>query len=220
MKRCFAMLLAVLIVFSLGACNLIRKTDPTESTKSVLSGALIKATEDNNDPNTIQPTQAGGNGNIVQATVYKDTSDDETVLTTDDFDITVPNGYHLANDLLPEDSAVSTMITDRLNSVGLTFVKEQKSTFEGTYVQSVDDYLSVQHDNTPTGNASDIKTIDGMKYFEYTYENESLGLTYKYFTTATETTDQYWTMQGFCLESRYESMKEKFVKWLSSVKFK
>lgn len=191
MKKLFAVVLAVIMVVSLAACG-------------------SKAPSSNTSTSTPDTQEK-----IVEST----SADDDFVLDAGDFDITVPEGYHLANELLPADSDVKVMITDKSNNVGLMFVQEPLSDFEDSDISSLDDYIKLQHDNINGENASEIKEINGMKYFTYTFHNKDLGYTYEYFTTATKTDTDFWAMQGFTLQNMYDNYEADFAKWLSSVKF-
>lgn len=191
MKKLFAVVLAVIMVVSLAACG-------------------SKAPSSNTSTSTPDTQEK-----IVEST----SADDDFVLDAGDFDITVPEGYHLANELLPTESDVKVMITDKSNNVGLMFVQEPLSDFEDSDISSLDDYIKLQHDNINGENASEIKEINGMKYFTYTFHNKDLGYTYEYFTTATKTDTDFWAMQGFTLQNMYDDYEADFAKWLSSVKF-
>lgn len=191
MKKLFAVVLAVIMVVSLAACGLKAPSSNTSTSTPDTQEKIVESTS----------------------------ADDDFVLDAGDFDITVPEGYHLANELLPAESDVTVMITDKSNNVGLTFIKESISDFEGTGYDTLDDYIKLQHDNIKGENASEIKEINGMKYFTYTFHNKDLGYTYEYFTTATKTDTDFWAMQGFTLQNMYDDYEADFAKWLSSVKF-
>lgn len=191
MKKLFAVVLAVIMVVSLAACGLKAPSSNTSTSTPDTQEKIVESTS----------------------------ADDDFVLDAGDFDITVPEGYHLANELLPAESDVKVMITDKSNNVGLMFVQEPLSDFEGSDISSLDDYIKLQHDNINGENASEIKEINGMKYFTYTFHNKDLGYTYEYFTTATKTDTDFWAMQGFTLQNMYDDYEADFAKWLSSVKF-
>ena len=198
MKRILAALLIVLLVVSVTACG--------------KSGS-------NSDTKTDTQSTADQQNSVVSSTPDEKNADGESVFTTDKLDITLPEGYHLSNNLIPEGSDVDMIITDAQDNVGLMFIEEPLTNFAGSEISSIDDYLSWQHDNVPGTNVSEITEADGTKSFTYTFLNTDLGYTYKYYTTAKASDTAYWTIQGFCLESQYDANKANFIRWINSIKF-
>lgn len=197
MKRILTALLIVLLVVSVTACG-----------------------KNGSNSNTIPKATADQQSSADSPADTEKTANGESVLTTDKLDITLPEGYHLSNNLIPEGSDVDMIITDALDNVGLMFIEEPLTNFAGSEISSLDDYLSWQHDNVPGTNVSEITEADGTKSFTYTFLNTDLGYTYKYYTTAKASDTAYWTIQGFCLESQYDANEANFIRWINSIKFK
>lgn len=197
MKRILTVLLIVLLVVSVTACG-----------------------KSGSNSNTIPKATADQQSSADSPADTEKTANGESVLTTDKLDITLPEGYHLSNNLIPEGSDVDMIITDALDNVGLMFIEEPLTNFAGSEISSLDDYLSWQHDNVPGTNVSEITEADGTKSFTYTFLNTDLGYTYKYYTTAKASETAYWTIQGFCLESQYDANEANFIRWINSIKFK
>ena len=199
MKRLFAALICVFFILSLAGCSLV----PLPSGKDD-SSALAYPTQSNSDLPVADNDSPVG---------------DEIVLDTGKFDITVPKGYHLANDLIPEGSDITAAITDKFDNIGLLFVEESISSFEGSAVESLDDYLEAQLSFSTGEDISSIQEKNGIKYFTYTFYNEELDYTYKYYTTAIETETSYWSLQGFCMVNQYDNYEPKFESWFKSIQF-
>lgn len=197
MKRILTVLLIVLLVVSVTACG-----------------------KSGSNSNTIPKATAGQQSSADSPADTEKTANGESVFTTDKLDITLPEGYHLSNNLIPEGSDVDMIITDAQDNVGLMFIEEPLTNFAGSEISSLDDYLSWQHDNVPGTNVSEITEADGTKSFTYTFLNTDLGYTYKYYTTAKASDTAYWTIQGFCLESQYDANEANFIRWINSIKFK
>lgn len=194
MKKIIAFVLLFVLVFSLAACGSTTKSKNDNSNKSVSQTKETESVDSNVDSK------------------MKD-------FVFGSLKMTLPSDFTQKNDLLPEDSDMEYLFTDRNQTIAVVALKELKSEFKGTEVKSLDDYLKVQRDNSKGIFTSVINEDNGLKYFEYTALSNALkeSVTYEYFSTAYETDDEYWFIQITTLEDNYKSLQSDFIKWAHSI---
>ena len=214
MKKTLTIILAVIIAVSLAACGVSSSFADKLSDKLPTESSHTDEEKTDTDKDDDDKDDADNDFDL-------DTDvDKETVLETDDFKITVPEGYHFMNSLIPDDSDIDSIITDKKNNVLVTLLKEKISVFEDTGVKTVDDYLNLHHESAKGTNVSEIEEKNGEKYFTYEVLNEDLGYTYKYLTICRKSDSHYWVLQGGALKSSYDDYEDTFFDILSSVEFK
>lgn len=196
MKKILAIILLAALAVSFSACGSI-KIPRQQDTADNGAASAVKNGDDS------QNNASDANG--------------EKVLDAGDFEITLPEGYHIANEYIPENSSVNIMITDKQDNIGISFIKEKISDFEGTVVTDLDSYLKVQHENVQADSVGELTEENGLKYFEYQSVND--GTPFKYFTNAVSDGENYWTIQCFCVADEYDQLKPDFIRWISSVRF-
>lgn len=61
--------------------------------------------------------------------------------------------------------------------------------------------------------------VEGLTTFEFSFLNEELNQTYKYFCVMYKTSDAFWLIQFATLESKYEDNYASILEWAKSVNF-
>lgn len=117
--------------------------------------------------------------------------------------------------MIPEGSSIQYLYINNDDNLVFGSFGEDKSDFAGTSVKSLDDYLDIQHDNAK-GDPSSIKEDNGMRYFDYTASNN--GQTFKYFSTAFESEDEYYFVQFYTMDYLYSLYEDDFIKWAHTIK--
>ena len=133
-----------------------------------------------------------------------------------DMKITLPKEFVDNKALIPSDSDIKCYYTNTQEELAFAALNEDKSDFAKTKVQSLDDYLEVQHTNSKGSVTSEIKEDNGLKYFDYEAEGTN-GTIYKYFSTAFESDDYYWFVQFYTTKEQYSKYESKFLEWSHTV---
>ena len=105
-------------------------------------------------------------------------------------------------------------------SACLAVLRESKE-----YIKSVTELKSVNlnkyhallRDANLENDPSEIKTLEGIDYFEFTTDNQKES-DFVHFMTVAESEKAFWTLHFFCTSDIYETEKVEFVKWASTVK--
>lgn len=192
MKKIIAIVLAIVFVCALTACG----------------GSSNNNNNNNNSSSSSAPASA---------TTAEPTASPTKDVVFGEMKITLPDDFTEKNDLIPEGSSTKYYYINGDGSVAFGALNEEKSGFEGTAVKSLDDYLQVQHDNSKGDVTSDIKEDNGLKYFDYEANGSSDTLTFKYFSTAYESEDNYWFVQIYTTDDLYPRYEQEFISWAHTV---
>lgn len=192
MKRMITVLLVVILVCSLAACGYSKPN------------------------NTNTPNNNNSSSAAVATTAPKPTESPDKEIVFGDMKITLPKEFVDNKSLIPSDSDLKCFYIHSLESLAFAALSEKKSDFEKTKVQSVDDYLDVQRDNSKGSITSDIKEDNGLRYFDYEADGSN-GEVYKYFSTAFGSDDNYWFVQFYTTKDKYAKYESQFLKWSHTV---
>ncbi len=195
MKRWIAVILAVMLVCALAACG-NKKPNNTNN-------------NNNNNNNS-------SSSSVVPTTAPKPTESPDKEVVFGDMKITLPKEFVDNKALIPSDSDIKCYYTNTQEELAFAALNEEKSDFAKTKVQSLDDYLEVQHTNSKGSVTSEIKEDNGLKYFDYEAEGTN-GTIYKYFSTAFESDDYYWFVQFYTTKEQYSKYESKFLEWSHTV---
>ena len=201
MKKIIALLLAVILISALAACSC------TGSSGSSSGGSS---------------TASSDGGSSSSGSSSGSSASDEKELVLGDLKITVPSDFELSNSSIPEDSDIQYMAMNKAKDIGIVAFSESAGVCASGGINSLDDYIQFQHDNSKGLVVSVIKDNNGQKYFDYTAvntEDTNNILNFKYYTTAFENGGNYWFLQIYCLQSDYGSHEADFLKWADSVRF-
>ncbi len=143
-----------------------------------------------------------------------DTTSPET-FKVDNMSITLTSDFEAQN----MEGYTATYI-DEKNTVGAFIIQENFSLLEGFENWTLDEYASVLKSGIPeSAEVGDIKTENGIKYFEYEFTNAELNLTYYYYTVVFKDTDCFWTVQFTCLAEDKAEAKTVFEGYAKSITF-
>ena len=98
-------------------------------------------------------------------------------------------------------------------------LKEAFSLLDGAEDLTLDEYAEMVRKNNASRSPSEIKKEEGLTIMEYTFLNESNGITYAYLTTMFKTSDAFWLIQFTCEKSDYDTRRASYIEWAKSVKF-
>ena len=84
---------------------------------------------------------------------------------------------------------------------------------------SVLDYANLVRANNISKNPSKVSDKNNLVYFEYSYQNEIDGITYKTFSSMYKTANAFWTVQFCCEDAIYADYTTYIQTWAQSVFF-
>ena len=97
-------------------------------------------------------------------------------------------------------------------------LREDKALLNGVEL-SLAEYAELTKAANANRGPGEIKTEDGLTYFEYESYGSDEQTIYSYFTTMFESKDAFWLVQFTGLRSEYEKLRPEFVKYAQSVTF-
>lgn len=92
-----------------------------------------------------------------------------------------------------------------------------------TFVNNFEDYTLEQYADLVIKsnglNSDEVKTVDGLTYFEYNFTNPETNDTYRYFSYVYKTNDAFWLIQFAALKENADEYAEQITEWAKSVEF-
>lgn len=99
--------------------------------------------------------------------------------------------------------------------------REEFSLMEGLKDYTLDEYgklvLDSNKDLFPEG--TEIKTEDGLTYYEHSYFDEEAEEGYNYFGVLLKSDEAFWVVEFACSDYDYEVYRPYFVKWAKTIEF-
>lgn len=102
--------------------------------------------------------------------------------------------------------------------VAVFAIKESFSSVEGFENYTLDEYRDLVLENNSLTEA-EIKTLDGLNWFEYEFTNEETNETYKYFSFVFKSNDAFWLVQFAVADEKVEEYSQKIIDWANTVTF-
>ncbi len=103
-------------------------------------------------------------------------------------------------------------------AVAIFAIKENFSLMPGVENKDANGYAELLRQANANRNPGEIKTEDGVVFFEYSFYNEAEKTTYKYLTTAHKGSDSFWMVQFATREKDYDEYRPYLLQWAQSVK--
>ena len=103
------------------------------------------------------------------------------------------------------------------SKVAVFALKENFSLVEGLGATSKAAYAELLRSANGARNPGEVKTEDGIMFFEYSFLNTDENVTYSYFTTVHEGNDAYWMVQFATRQDDYNEYRPYLLKWAKTV---
>lgn len=123
----------------------------------------------------------------------------------------------LTNEFKEVDIENYTATYDSKN-VAVFALKEAFALADGFENCSLEEYADLVIKNNNVGPA-EIKTVEGLTYFEYEFVNPETNDTYRYFSYVYKTNDAFWLVQFATPDKNVEKFTQQITEWAKSVKF-
>ncbi len=123
---------------------------------------------------------------------------------TDDFKETEIEGYTVSYD-----SAKIAVFT----------LEEKFSLVDGFENYTIKQYGEAVRTANNTKDPTELKTEDGLTFFEYTFHNDDENEDYHYYSYVFKEEDAFWLVQFACLEDNAEELKGEIANYAKSVTF-
>lgn len=123
----------------------------------------------------------------------------------------------LTNEFYETDIEGYTVTYDSKN-VGVFVLKEEFTLAEGFENYSLEEYADLVIENNNL-ESSEIKTGEGLTYFEYEFVNSETNDTYRFFSYVYKTDDAFWLVQFALLNKNVDSFSQQITEWAKSIVF-
>ena len=123
----------------------------------------------------------------------------------------------LTNEFKEVDIENYTATYDSKN-VAVFTLKEAFALADGIENCSLEQYADLVIKNNNIGSA-EIKTDEGLTYFEYEFVNPEINDTYRFFSYVYKTNDAFWLVQFATLDENVEKFAQQITEWAKSVEF-
>ena len=102
-------------------------------------------------------------------------------------------------------------------AVAVFALKESFSLVNSLGATSKTAYAELLRSANAARNPGELKTEDGIVFFEYNFHNTDENVTYSYFTTVHEGKDAYWMVQFATKQADYDEYRPYLLKWAKTV---
>lgn len=109
-------------------------------------------------------------------------------------------------------------VTFDSSDVAVFALKESFTLMDGFENYTLEQYGELVMNNNSSKNLSEMKSADGLMWFEYDFNNEN-NETYYYYTYIFKTDDAFWLIQFATLTENIEDYRDSFVTWAKSIHF-
>lgn len=103
-------------------------------------------------------------------------------------------------------------------NVAVFALKEEFTLAEGFGDKTLEEYVGLICESNNFGEL-EVKTNDGLTYFEYDYANPETNENYRYFSYVYKTSDAFWLIQFATPETKIPEYETQITEWAKSVKF-
>ncbi len=136
--------------------------------------------------------------------------EDMRITLTDEFSEAEQNGFDMC--FLSQEVAV-VILREEFSDDGFSELAEDASSL------SLTEYAGLVLDNNPEleSGVSDINEDDGFVWFEYDASVDEY--TYSNFVSLYKSSDSFWLVDFYCLDTLYDANRADIIKWASAVTF-
>ncbi|MGM9637455.1 MAG: hypothetical protein ACI3YK_05645 [Eubacteriales bacterium] len=103
--------------------------------------------------------------------------------------------------------------------VSIFAIKDLFSVSVGLESLTLEQYAELIRQQNDDISPEEIRTSDGLTYFEYSYHDEETNEDIRYLTVFYKSSDAFWTIQFATFESIYEEFRPDLINWANTVTF-